>query len=854
MMLLVWVVVLGWMSIPTIAEYLPDELEWSADACNNANIAGQFELCATLEFCQGSGEFGTKDYGRDLHDTHNTRGVLLRLRGLQVDSMYGPMGGYSGSETPPDGDSSSSSNNMPTEGTFGWRLAGQTGCISPGPTIYLTPGTKYGLFVKNAATDQSVVTNLHTHGLHIAGTGNADDVMRTIAAGDTSIYNLTLVPDHMGGTFWYHSHHHPHVKAQVAGGAFGMLIVKDALSNIGTTDANVLQFLQNEKLLIVDNARYLDEATFNGIRYYQPDHDATTLHLTNDEWFRFRILHVNIDSHSSGMYLQFDQDACVAHSIAHDGILRFKVPNVEPRSKYFLASSSRLDVAVKCTKTSTLTANSRPLATLNVLDHPDPLSSIPTPFLEPDHQPWDSYRPLYLTDLRTKTVDHTWTVDMYETSINDIAYHPDTPLCDSQGADFAYASVEEWTLLGTPGHPFHVHIFPMQVVGDCGDEHDQGEFYDTVVVQTSDFSANSRSCKVRLNLLDFVGHVMMHCHILQHSDQGAMGYINVVQHDEMTTGTAMDGMTSGTAMDGMNHMTDISTASMSTTSSTLPVIQPTEPRVLTCTSGADNCDVEQQVTHCVKRMPMVHSNPSDYQTFSEEQLHDMELQMMDMDTTKTIESPTSSSTSISSSLAQSEPSSPSPPPSQVTPNSDETSLQQQQQQPTTSVTIIPPAPDQALVDLGQTELQSEAEWLEYMEELTTQNEQDELDDVKLGQAESTFTTESTITFDEINSPPDQPPAETQGSTFADINQPNSSNSNIHFPSLQEVGLDFSHLKDQEHQTDYKASNFGGTFDTRQQEVDAYWNSKLPPSSASHYTPWSIRSHTAALLILLIAVF
>lgn len=69
-----------------------------------------------------------------------------------------------------------------------------------------------------------------------------------------------------------------------------------------------------------------------------------------------------------------------------------------------------------------------------------------------------------------------------------------------------------------------MHIFPMQIVSGCGPDHEEGEFYDTII--------GMDGCKVRLHLIDVHGSAYMHCHIFQHGDMGASGWINVIDHDE----------------------------------------------------------------------------------------------------------------------------------------------------------------------------------------------------------------------------------------------------------------------------------------------------------------------------------
>jgi FtsP/CotA-like multicopper oxidase with cupredoxin domain len=706
----------------TNAEYVMDELVWSAEACTQKGFRTaqqhQFDLCATLEFCQGAGEFGNSDDydGRRAadeadaaagefgememememghprqQDTAHKNVVHLRRRATRklqptgdgdgdYNNYYNDYGNnyYGEDENGEEGSGSggNSPRTTPSEGTFGWRVAGETGCSSPGPTMRLRRGVKYGLFLNNTALlasdddddDDDIdarTTNLHTHGLHISGSGNADDVTRSVRPGDVAIYNLTLGSTaansihanannhHMGGTFWYHSHHHGVVKQQVSGGAFGMLIVEDGDDDddgdhntgvLGTSDPNVLAFLKNEKLLVIDNARQQnDQMTMNGMAFQNNKETATssssttttTIDLVKNQWYRFRLLHVNVDAHKSGTYVHFESPECEVRPVAHDGIFKFEVPG-QTQSKYFLSSSSRLDVAVKCAASSTIRGGGSAIATLNVVDEPQAAAEGGTaamamsmakasPF-ENEDQPWKSKRPSYLQDLSKEAgvkVDNKWTVDVYETSINDIQYSLERPLCDSRNKDFVYGTVQEWELKGTSGHPFHVHMYPMQVVGDCGDEHQTGEFYDTVVVQTKDYSGSDRKCIVRLYLIDIAGHAMMHCHILQHEDQGAMGFINVVVPPSSpaalllpSSSSKVEAETTSTSslLDGRDVVEDslLGLPADDGILASLPQFQPTTPSMLVCANGLlpsdRNCNPPKEVTYCESKNVEIMAN------------------------------------------------------------------------------------------------------------------------------------------------------------------------------------------------------------------------------------------------------
>mmetsp|Transcript_40248 Transcript_40248/g.49667 ORF Transcript_40248/g.49667 Transcript_40248/m.49667 type:complete len:112 (-) Transcript_40248:34-369(-) len=109
---------------------------------------------------------------------------------------------------------------------YGYREYGSSECVSPGPIIRVDRGHMYKLILHNDFND-SITTNLHTHGLHISGSGNADDITRFVDSGNNLDYYWDIRDDHPSGTYWYHAHYHGHVNEQVIGGAFGVLIVND---------------------------------------------------------------------------------------------------------------------------------------------------------------------------------------------------------------------------------------------------------------------------------------------------------------------------------------------------------------------------------------------------------------------------------------------------------------------------------------------------------------------------------------------------------------------------------------------------------------------------------------------------
>ena len=114
-------------------------------------------------------------------------------------------------------------------------------------------------------------------------------------------------------------------------------------------------------------------------------------------------------------------------------------------------------------------------------------------------------------------------MDMAESSpfsftIDDRLFDPDR--VDQRAARGA---VEEWTIINTSemDHPFHLHVWPMQVVRIDGTHVESSTWQDVVTVPARS------STVVRIRFDRYAGRTVYHCHVLDHEDLGMMGVIQV---------------------------------------------------------------------------------------------------------------------------------------------------------------------------------------------------------------------------------------------------------------------------------------------------------------------------------------
>lgn len=532
---MVWHTVLLFLPITAMAERQFSNVLFSKELCADLGYADKFDVCGKMEFCQGNGQRRKLANPFD-HNVENPDEVFkedVEVAQIESELMKFEDSGTAGTDdvynTPADqieesddleneefndqefqDDESLYLNN--SDAGYGWRVPGGV-CSAPGPVMRLKRGLKHGLFVQGG----SAPTNLHFHGLHIAGHGNGDDLRRKVQGDDVLVYELNLpASQHMGGTYWYHSHLEGSAWDQVKGGAFGMIVVEENGHDVGTQDENVLGFLENERILILDDT--YDEWKANGIASF-----ADTYKVVKDEWYRLRVMIVSVDSYIADVKIKFG-DACEVRPIAYDGIMKFLVPGAEAKLEYALTTSSRLDVAIKCQANADIginRGNAEIMANI-IVDDSKKASSV-SPF-ENGQQQWKSSRLSYTEDLRSMDADNEWTVKVDETNINGVNSGQHEPLCSENGGDFQYGSVQEWRIKGANTHPFHLHTFPMQVVSGCGKIHQEGEFYDTIVTKGHH---GSKQCLVRIKLADVAGPTTVHCHIFEHAEHGALAYLYV---------------------------------------------------------------------------------------------------------------------------------------------------------------------------------------------------------------------------------------------------------------------------------------------------------------------------------------
>ncbi|MFJ4228542.1 multicopper oxidase family protein [Paenarthrobacter nicotinovorans] len=402
----------------------------------------------------------------------------------------------------------------------------------PGPTLRLQPGDVLRITLVNNLTQ---ATNLHVHGLHVSPKGSGDNVFASVDPGDTFDYEYKLPADHPPGVYWYHPHHHGTVADQIFAGLFGAIIVEDPVPIESSA----------ERVLVIS------DTTLDGLGNIAatPDMERTMgregemilvngqsnpqLSARPGQRERWRIINACV-----ARYLRLRLEDQQLQLI---GVDSGRFPTPKPVAELRLASGNRADLLVTtATGDSVLRAlyedrgtmegmmrrergsrspadqsNSTALATLHVTGQP--VASLPPVPLQ--KVPGDlRAAPLAIRRHIVLATGMTMGGGSMSFTINGKKFDPTRTDTTVLAGD-----VEEWTLSNASpmDHPFHLHIWPMQIIKENGLENDQVILQDVVNVP-----ANGQ-VKVRIAFRDFSGRSVYHCHILDHEDLGMMGAIEV---------------------------------------------------------------------------------------------------------------------------------------------------------------------------------------------------------------------------------------------------------------------------------------------------------------------------------------
>jgi FtsP/CotA-like multicopper oxidase with cupredoxin domain len=445
----------------------------------------------------------------------------------------------------------------------------------PGPVLRLRKadseggqGDSLSILLRNElpAGSEDNDTNLHFHGGHVSPQFPHDDMalvlrpsgsqgapahshgMRGHVVDGEFRYRIDpLLWTQPEGTHWYHPHKHGSVSLQVANGMAGPLIVD------GPFDDWLQSFYGwklKEKILVVQRVEAgteiygrddfgmgpLPPPLING--QVQP-----AITMAPGEVQRWRVVNATVGPLSQ-LDLRFPPGATV-RQIAMDGV-RFAPENYDRQplsagisaGAFQLSPGNRADFLVQAPRTTGDhpvnygifahlaggDAQGGPLVTIRVGPSAAPVA---TGF--PDRDVWPPM-PSYLRDIQPEEIRGTVDLSFDRASATDFNISGRKFDGNCVNVTTELGSALEWDVRNTtdPLHPFHIHINPFQVIRNAGRTYTPPYVWQDTITLPSGSEASPASVLLRHRTADFTGEYVLHCHFLNHEDQGMMYSVQTV--------------------------------------------------------------------------------------------------------------------------------------------------------------------------------------------------------------------------------------------------------------------------------------------------------------------------------------
>ncbi|MFH5836448.1 multicopper oxidase family protein [Proteiniclasticum sp. C24MP] len=382
-----------------------------------------------------------------------------------------------------------------------------------GPVIRVSRGDEVRMHIKNELSDE---TSVHWHGLEVEGT---DDGGPHQVIAENGVWEPVFEISQPAATLWFHPHVIGTTAIQVYYGLAGLLIVEDENSkSLNLPD----EYGVNDIPLIIQDRSFSEDGSF---LYYDNMMDgaygehimvngAITPYLDVDQVkMRFRVVN---GANASNFDLRLS-DRSEFQQIASDGGL---LESPVERDSLFITPGERAEIIVDFSKYEDgdvleLESDGERVMSFRVGEEAEDTTEIPLELAEIEKMDQDlvtGFKSIELDGMGRMVTLNGRQFDM-----------------DRIDDDVAEGELEIWEIttnrsmmMGSLGHPFHIHGTQFQVLSRNGEEPYQNEmgWKDTIFVNAGE--------TVRIIVrFRFKGVFMYHCHILEHEEAGMMGQLEV---------------------------------------------------------------------------------------------------------------------------------------------------------------------------------------------------------------------------------------------------------------------------------------------------------------------------------------
>ena len=434
-----------------------------------------------------------------------------------------------------------------------------------GPTLRVSPGDTLSVKLVNQLPPDDTpyehnqpgnfnVINLHTHGLHVSPSGNSDNVLLELHPGQEFQYEITIPRDHPAGTFWYHAHVHGSTALHVSSGMAGVIIVEGGIDKLPEIAAAKEQIMLLQQISYDEKGELENYDNFGGGAWAATKRQTTingqivpVIRMQPGEIQRWRFIHAGV---RETVLLRLKDHQL--HEIAVDGLtlgfnLNWEDQPVELEPGYrsdILVRAEALPQGVEeqtyllVDDPSTATQSLHGIAETEKILARVIVSGTPMNMKMPQDEDLAKYRPHKDIDPAQVTGHQKveFSVESGIYMVNGKAFTTDHVRTLKLGA------VESWTLSTAdestaPNHPYHIHVNPFQYLRKGPDGTEHVVWRDTLMVKKGEpITVYSRYER-------YIGKFVLHCHILDHEDQGMMEFVEVTHgttHGEGHAGMGED--------------------------------------------------------------------------------------------------------------------------------------------------------------------------------------------------------------------------------------------------------------------------------------------------------------------------
>jgi FtsP/CotA-like multicopper oxidase with cupredoxin domain len=469
-------------------------------------------------------------------------------------------------------------------------LIGPTLDVKPGNTMYITvrnglPPSGMPCPMPHSNTINSGmfnISNLHTHGLHVSPSGVSDNVFIEICPGVAQNYVIHIPADQPPGTYWYHSHVHGSTALQVSSGMEGALIVEGGIDNVPQIKAMA------QKTFLLQQISYDTQGEIeNNYDVFAPGWWATSkrsitvngqivpvITMRPGEIQHWRFIHggvretiplavqgglplyeVSTDGNALGRIDRWTTPVELDPGYRSDVL--FQAPPLAQNqlvARYNLTAGSvqpanslqfRKGGAAGNTIFRAFLATGEPAAPIAIIQVAGTPVSMQLP-TNAELAPYAPFRPI--TDGQLNGAPQSVSFSIQTAICGPDPTKPCMP-CTAKGSfdpvcttkfminmiPYSEANVRtlklntasQWHLEVNaaslaPVHPFHIHVNPFQMTRPGPDGMPEIVWKDTYLVH------QGSPIDIRSRYTDFTGAFVLHCHILDHEDQGMMEKVEIV--------------------------------------------------------------------------------------------------------------------------------------------------------------------------------------------------------------------------------------------------------------------------------------------------------------------------------------